>query len=95
MSDTYIKLLILLADIRVAAGDPEGKLTHPELVERIRQLRRERDSALSLMADLLPMLDYVCEADPVGDPDDPCGVNRASALRSVIVDYVKGWEVEP
>lgn len=35
-------LLGLIADIRDAAGDPQGKLMQPELVERIRQVNAER-----------------------------------------------------
>ena len=38
MSDTEVALFHLLADIRAAAGDPEGKLMQDELVEHIRGL---------------------------------------------------------
>lgn len=38
-TDTLNAALRLLADIREAAGDPEGKLTQDELVARIRRMR--------------------------------------------------------
>jgi hypothetical protein len=37
--DTVFSLLSLLAEIRVAAGDPEGKLMQDELVARIAKLK--------------------------------------------------------
>jgi len=40
---TYTALLYLLARIREAAGDPEGKLMQDELVEHISKLRKQRD----------------------------------------------------
>ncbi len=36
---TLAGALRLIADIRAAAGDPEGKLMQDELVERIRRMR--------------------------------------------------------
>ena len=49
----------LISDIRAAVGDPQGKLTHDELVEHCRNLsigsidaRRERDEARAV-AELL------------------------------------------
>ncbi len=38
-------LLILLADIRAAVGDPTGKLMQYELVERCRKMRKVIDAA--------------------------------------------------
>ena len=38
-TDTLNSVLRLLADIRKAAGDPEGKLMQDELVARIRRMR--------------------------------------------------------
>lgn len=42
------KLLGMLADLHAAAGDPESRLTHDELIERIRQLA---DRAIAADAD--------------------------------------------
>ena len=38
-TETLTGALQLIADIREAAGDPEGKLTQDELVARIRRMR--------------------------------------------------------
>lgn len=38
-TDTLNSVLRLLADIRKAAGDPEGKLMQDELVRKIRRMR--------------------------------------------------------
>jgi hypothetical protein len=38
-ADTLAGALRLIADIRAAAGDPEGKLMQDELVSRIRRMR--------------------------------------------------------
>lgn len=43
--DTNTALLYLLARIREAAGDPEGKLMQDELVEQIRKIRLEGSNA--------------------------------------------------
>ena len=40
-TETLAAALQLIADIREAAGDPEGKLTQDELVARIRDWREE------------------------------------------------------
>lgn len=40
-ADTLAAALRLIADIREAAGDPDGKLMQDELVERIREWREE------------------------------------------------------
>lgn len=52
MSDTYTKLLILLADIRVAAGDANGDLSHAELVERIKGQRRDSERLQAELSEL-------------------------------------------
>jgi benzoyl-CoA reductase/2-hydroxyglutaryl-CoA dehydratase subunit BcrC/BadD/HgdB len=41
--NTVNTLINLIADIRVAVGDKEGKLTQDELVEHCRMLKREYD----------------------------------------------------
>lgn len=43
ITDTEAALFGLLADIRDAVGDPEGKLMQSELVEHCREMREERD----------------------------------------------------
>ena len=43
--NTVDYLLGILADIRVAVGDKEGKLMQDELVEHCRMLKREYDSS--------------------------------------------------
>lgn len=45
-------LLGLLADIRAAAGDREGRLMQPELVEHIRGLKARADQAEQLRAEM-------------------------------------------
>ena len=47
-SDDYVSALYLLADIRSAIGDPNGKLMQDELVEKIRQIREELERMLDL-----------------------------------------------
>ncbi len=42
---TLAAALRLIADIRAAAGDPEGKLMQDELVERIREMRQSQITA--------------------------------------------------
>ena len=43
MSADEYSLLGLLADIRAAAGDPQGRLMQPELVEHIRAMKARAD----------------------------------------------------
>jgi hypothetical protein len=47
LADGFL-LLGLLADIRAAAGDSEGRLMQPELVEHIRKLKAQADEADAL-----------------------------------------------
>jgi hypothetical protein len=49
LADGFL-LLSLLADIRAAAGDREGRLMQAELVEHIRQLKARADEAEKLRA---------------------------------------------
>lgn len=46
-----LRLFGLLADIRKAAGDPEGKLMQDELVARIAALKAANDAAMALVVD--------------------------------------------
>lgn len=46
-TETLNAALRLLADIREAAGDPEGKLMQDELVARIRRMREGLESIAS------------------------------------------------
>lgn len=39
-NNNYMASLMLVADIRAAAGDPNGRLMQPELVAHIAELRR-------------------------------------------------------
>ncbi len=43
MSETELHLLNLLADIRHAVGDPEGRLMQDELVEHCRKIKSSLD----------------------------------------------------
>jgi hypothetical protein len=47
-ADTLAAALRLIADIREAAGDPEGKLMQDELVERIRRMRKALEKIQAL-----------------------------------------------
>ena len=58
-------LLGLLADIRAAAGDRQGRLTQPELVEHIRGLKARADQAEQLRG----FAQRVMEAWPEGGLD--------------------------
>jgi hypothetical protein len=51
LADGFL-LLSLLADIRAAAGDREGRLMQAELVEHIRKLKARADEADALAADV-------------------------------------------
>jgi hypothetical protein len=51
LADGFL-LLSLLADIRAAAGDGDGRLMQPDLVEHIRQLKARADEAAALAADV-------------------------------------------
>lgn len=42
-------LLGLVADLRAALGDPEGKLMQPELIAHAQRVRIERDTALQTL----------------------------------------------
>lgn len=44
VTQAEMRLLNLLAEIRAAVGDPEGRLMQDELVEHCRALRAERDA---------------------------------------------------
>jgi len=44
-----VALLKLLADIRCAAGDPEGRLMQDELVKHIADMRRDHDRLIAAL----------------------------------------------
>jgi len=50
--DGTIGLMKLLAEIRAAVGDPDGRLMQDELVEHCRNLLSERDALKARMAEL-------------------------------------------
>lgn len=43
-----------------------------------------RKALIELLRECLPHIEEICEAEPVGGPDDGCGVNRAMVLRDAI-----------
>lgn len=43
-----------------------------------------RKPLIELLNECLPHIEETCELDPVGGPEDNCGVNRAIALRNAI-----------
>ncbi len=43
----------LIADIRAAAGDPEGKLMQDDLVEHVREIRDERDALAANVVEII------------------------------------------
>jgi chromosome segregation ATPase len=61
-TDEYT-LLGLLADIRAAAGDREGRLMQPELVEHIRGLKARADEADRLRAEVAVKDARIAESD--------------------------------
>lgn len=94
-NDEPVGLLLLLADIRAAVGDPTGKLMQDELVEHCRR-----------MAYAAEMHDLCCaHLGACADPDDPgptllesiCGVERERNeplyTTSEIAEYLSGWSM--
>lgn len=63
MSADEYSLLGLLADIRAAAGDREGRLMQPELVEHIRGLKARADEADRLRAEVAVKDARIAESD--------------------------------
>lgn len=49
MTDADAVLLGLVADLRAALGDPEGKLMQPDLIAHAQRVRIERDAALKTL----------------------------------------------
>lgn len=45
-NNNHMASLMLVADIRAAAGDPEGRLMQPELVKHIDKLRKMAGTAM-------------------------------------------------
>lgn len=83
--DEEYSLLGLLADIRAAAGDPEGKLMQDELVERVRETARARAIAQvdldTIRATLRPL---VYTGDPAHAPGPVrCAEHAAQWIQSL------------
>lgn len=75
--------LSLLADIRAAAGDPEGKLMQDELVEHITGMAQDAERYLVLKELFSPMsLDingnhsWICRGSPLRGPSLKEAVDR-------------------
>ena len=83
--DEEYSLIGLLADIRAAAGDPEGKLMQDELVERVRETARARAIAQvdldTIRATLRPL---VYTGDPAHAPGPVrCAEHAAQWIQSL------------
>lgn len=63
-------LLLLLANIRAAIGDPTGRFMQDELVAHCRKLKRDRDALLMSCKQLISEYD-----NPV-----PCSAMKVTAL---------------
>lgn len=60
-------LLLLIGEIRQAAGDSEGKLTHSELVSHIAQMKAQNDKFKAALAEISGQLEGAgfCVGGPV------------------------------
>ena len=69
MTPADATLLGLVADLRAALGDPEGRLMQDELIAHARRLKTERDAAAARVAELRQLCVNVHDRLLRGDSD--------------------------
>lgn len=82
-SDETYSLLGLLADIRAAVGDPDGRLMQDELVERVRTRFK---SAAAPNADLDKIRDVLGQRIHIGDPGRLAAPVKCAELAASLID---------
>ena len=82
-SDENYSLLGVLADIRAAVGDPDGRLMQDELVERVRTRSK---SAAAANADLDKIRDVLGQRIHIGDPGRLAAPVKCAELAASLID---------
>lgn len=84
-SDENYSLLGVLADIRAAVGDPDGRLMQDELVERVRTRFK---SAAAANADLDKIRDVLGQRIHIGDPGRLAAPVKCAELAASLIDIL-------
>ena len=85
--DENYSLLGVLADIRAAVGDPEGRLMEDELVDRV---RTQFKSAAAANADLDKIRDVLGQRIHIGDPGRFAAPVKCAELAASLIDSLLG-----
>lgn len=79
----HFHLIRVLADIREAVGDPEGKLMQDELVDRVRAVAKQGAAA---HADLVQIRDVLGQRIHIGDPGHLAPPVKCAELAAELID---------
>ena len=83
----HLHLIGVLADIREAVGDPEGKLMQDELVDRVRAVAKQGAAA---HADLVQIRDVLGQRIHIGDPGHLAAPVKCAELAAELIDSLLG-----
>lgn len=83
----HLHLIGVLADIREAVGDPEGKLMQDELVDRVRAVAKQGAAA---HADLVQIRDVLGQRIHIGDPGHLAPPVKCAELAAELIDSLLG-----